>query len=819
VFKSLAHRRFKPLDIALAVFLAGCVPTILMALVAYSILRGAVESKITVDRHTLVQSLTRVVSAELMRTAEVMEYYQALPIAQRMVLRQPGDQSVEAWLAEAYYSHPRIDGMFTTDGAGKLISALPSGVESVGQDFSSAEWLEGARLASGASISAVYPRLPDHRLCTAIVAAIRTKSGEIPGYVGATVLVERIGKRLAALKFGDQSVVEVLDQNGVPLFDENLQPNNGERTADAELLKAIRSNSNGYFQLRSNLVSFDKIEGTDWTAILQQPVAVAYAPVHEFVSRTGILAAWLVVLSAVAAWLVGTFYRKQLVSDERIASETFLKDTILANMPVGIALVAPETKNFLHANERFFQIARDFGSAPANRDRAQLRLGDVRLGIERAFDKVLSEGVPFEAREQKVTGPDGKIYFLTINLLRLRDAAKHTHGILLLVEDNTADITIRKELIAANNAKDEFLALLSHELRNPLSPVITMVHELEKSADGDEKFRAPLEIIRRNVELEARLIDDLLDITRIAHGKLQLTPEIINAHRAIGRALEICQRDIESKHLEVALDLKAPEHHIKADPARFQQVLWNLIKNAVKFTETGLITIRSRNTDQRKLLIEVIDSGIGIEPDRLSKIFNAFEQGESSITRRFGGLGLGLAISKAMIEASGGTLTASSAGKGTGSVFTVELDTVDAATTADEQSKTPTLAGVTLQHKILLVDDHEDTCIGMKMLLERRGYRVRTANTVQGALNLAGQEKFDLLISDLGLPDGTGFDLMEKLRERGSEIRGIALSGFGMESDIEHSRAAGFSEHLIKPVNLERLDIILKQAFAGDGLV
>lgn len=817
MFKSLAHRRFKPLDIALAVFLAGCVPTILMALVAYSILRGAVESKITVDRHTLVQSLTRVVSAELMRTAEVMEYYQALPLAQRMVLRQPGDQSVEAWLAEAYYSHPRIDGMFTTDGAGKLISALPAGVESVGQDFSSTEWLEGARLASGAFISAVHPRLPDHRLCTAVVAAVRAKSGEIPGYIGATVLVERIGKRLAALKFGDQSVVEVLDQNGVPLFDENLQPNNGARTADAELLKAIRTNNDGFFQLRSNLVSFDKIEGTGWTAILQQPVAVAYAPVHEFVSRTGILAAWLIVLSAVAAWLVGTFYRKQLVSDERIASETFLKDTILANMPVGIALVAPETKNFLHANERFFQIARDFGGAPANRDRAQLRLGDVRLGVEKAFDKVLSEGVPFEAREQKVTGPNGQTYFLTINLLRLRDAAKHTHGILLLVEDNTADIIIRKELIAANNAKDEFLALLSHELRNPLSPVITMVHELEKTADGDEKFRSPLEIIRRNVELEARLIDDLLDVTRIAHGKLQLTPEIINAHRAIGRALEICQRDIESKHLEVALDLKAPEHHIKADPARFQQVLWNLIKNAVKFTESGFITIRSRNTDQRKLLIEVIDSGIGIEPERLSKIFNAFEQGESSITRRFGGLGLGLAISKAMIEASGGTLTASSAGKGTGSVFTVELDTVDAATTADEQSKTPTLAGVTLQHKILLVDDHEDTCIGMKMLLERRGYRVKTANSVQSALDLAGKEKFDLLISDLGLPDGTGFDLMEKLRARGSEIRGVALSGFGMESDIEHSHAAGFSEHLIKPVNLERLDVILKQAFAGDG--
>ena len=289
---------------------------------------------------------------------------------------------------------------------------------------------------------------------------------------------------------------------------------------------------------------------------------------------------------------------------------------------------------------------------------------------------------------------------------------------------------------------------------------------------------------------------------------------MINAHRAIHRALEICQRDIDSKNLAVIVDLQAHDHHVKADPARFQQVLWNLIKNAVKFTEQGSITIRSSNDENRRLVVEVIDTGIGMAADQIGKVFNAFEQGGDQTTRRFGGLGLGLAISKAMIEAHGGKLIARSEGKGCGSTFCVELDSVDAPTTADESdTKHPTLAGTPLQHKILLVDDHEDTCLGMKMLLERRGYRVKTAHSVQGGLDLAGKERFSLVISDLGLPDGTGFDLMEKLRAAGNKVPGVALSGFGMESDIEHSKAAGFSDHLIKPVNLERLDAILKKMF------
>jgi two-component system CheB/CheR fusion protein len=201
----------------------------------------------------------------------------------------------------------------------------------------------------------------------------------------------------------------------------------------------------------------------------------------------------------------------------------------------------------------------------------------------------------------------------------------------------------------------------------------------------------------------------------------------------------------------------------------------------------------------------------------LQKIFKAFEQGESSITRRFGGLGLGLAISRAMMVAHGGTLTAQSAGEGQGSTFIASLTTVPAPET-DLPVKAPnptTSTSKTNGRRILIVDDHLDTCTGMQLLLTRRGYTVRMAHDVASAIATAQAEKFDLLISDLGLPDGTGYDIMEAVRPSG--LRGVALSGFGMEDDLAKSRAVGFSEHLIKPVNIESLDALLVKFFSPGG--
>ncbi len=806
---------FKPLDVALALFLAGCVPTILMAVIFYTILRGTLESGIIRDRHTLALTLARLVSAETGRPADVLQYFRTLPRMQDLVKRPPGDPQVQAWLTDEFSSHPRLDGMFLTDGDGKLIGCVPpTGPEWLGKDYSADYWLAEARKRSGAYVAPVHPRLPDNKLCTSIIEAITDGNGKVEGYIGTNLLVERIGRRLAALDFGEQTVPQVIDQRGRLLFDTDLNPNLAPQVESQDLLKRLETGGEEHFRYKTDLITVQGVEGSNWIALLQQPISVAYRPIRDFVGKTAVIATWLIALYAVGSWLISWLYRRHLVADERIARETSFSQTILAHMPIGIALLDAGTRQVLEANGKFLEMAREFGGADGQMNPDTLYLRDLpNLGIDDAVERVTLSGQPFQTREQTVRDASSRLRFLSVNLLRLTDTEQRTHGVLLLMEDATHDVETRRELIAANTAKDQFLALLSHELRNPLSPVITMVSELDKMVDTPDARNA-LEVIRRNVELEARLIDDLLDITRIAHGKLQLSPETIDAHRAIHRALEICQRDINSKRLEVRLNLDAAEFHVNADPARFQQVLWNLVKNAVKFTPRGRITIRSRNDEQRRLIVEVEDTGIGITPDRLGRIFKPFDQGESAITRQFGGLGLGLAISKAMIEAHGGSLTVHSPGKDQGATFTVEVNTIDAPAETVEIARTQAIAGGTLQHRILLVDDHEDTCTGMRMILERRGYRVKTAHDVQSALAVADDYPFELLISDLGLPDGTGFDLMKELRRRrGDSIRGVALSGFGMESDIERSMEAGFEEHLIKPVNLERLGEILREVF------
>ena len=381
---------------------------------------------------------------------------------------------------------------------------------------------------------------------------------------------------------------------------------------------------------------------------------------------------------------------------------------------------------------------------------------------------------------------------------------------LYLVEDKTRDVTLRQELIAANAAKDQFLAQLSHELRSPLTPVIAMVGELEAELPDSKPVAEALEVVRRNVELEARLIDDLLDVTRISKGKLQLSFEPICVHQILQRAYEICRNDIEAGNLEVIFRLRAAHTYVDGDPARLQQVFWNLIKNSVKFTpEKGQITIETVNPTPDKIEVRVIDTGIGIESEAIDKIFNAFEQGQRDITRRFGGLGLGLTISKTLIDAHGGQIHVQSPGKDQGASFFVELNTVDTPVEGDghredrpvDREPKPIVAN----RRVLLVDDHQDTCLGMKRMLERRGYQISIAHSAQQAVEKVRTQEFDLLISDIGLPDRSGYELMREVRLN-KRLPGIALSGFGSEEDVNQAREAGFAEHLTKPINFERLE-------------
>jgi signal transduction histidine kinase/CheY-like chemotaxis protein len=375
---------------------------------------------------------------------------------------------------------------------------------------------------------------------------------------------------------------------------------------------------------------------------------------------------------------------------------------------------------------------------------------------------------------------------------------------------------------AASLAKDRFLAMLSHELRTPLTPVLATVNLIESRKDLADDLRADLTIIRQNVEMEARLIDDLLDLTRVNRGKVELRNETVDAHAAIQSALQTCGNDAESKHLTITLNLDATQHHVWADAARLQQVFWNLLKNAIKFTPVGgTVEVRTSNfgddPQAKWISVEVIDNGIGIEPDVLPRLFDEFEQGERTITRQFGGLGLGLTISRSLVLMQHGTLSASSAGRNRGATFTVKLPT---STGSLAQKLNGVVAGKTEQSSntatILLVDDHADTLRIMARLLRSVGYQIVTADCVEAAIAVAMTNKIDMLISDLGLPDGTGLDIMQALRAEPSVtgIKGIALSGFGMDEDIRKSLEAGFEKHLTKPVNFRVLAEAIREVLA-----
>jgi signal transduction histidine kinase/ActR/RegA family two-component response regulator len=386
----------------------------------------------------------------------------------------------------------------------------------------------------------------------------------------------------------------------------------------------------------------------------------------------------------------------------------------------------------------------------------------------------------------------------------------------------------RAQAEAANNAKDRFLATLSHELRTPLTPVLATVTAMLADPDTPSALRGVLEMIRRNVVLESRLIDDLLDLSRIRRGSLVFKRERVDAHQLVHDVINICRDDLRAAQLKLVIELVAHEHHVDADPIRFQQALWNVIKNAIKFTPAGgQLTVRSCNRDGSSsgpdapdLEIDVHDTGFGIEPDVLHHIFDVMEQGGIAATRRFGGLGLGLTISRSILEQHGGRLAASSPGAGLGATFTLAMPTATPPALADPDNAPAAASGGNAfkpdRHlEILLVDDHVDTLESLARFLRLRGHRVRTAADLSAALEFAREADFDVLISDIELPDGSGFELMQALRLTHA-VSAIAVSGFGAPADIEQSRAAGFAIHLTKPVDFRQLEHAIQKLAAGN---
>lgn len=434
-----------------------------------------------------------------------------------------------------------------------------------------------------------------------------------------------------------------------------------------------------------------------------------------------------------------------------------------------------------------------------------------REDARRVWTEHLRSGTPWSA-EYRLQAASGTVYHIMSRGVPVRDERgiiRSWAGLNLDISDRKeSEIELRKaknEAEAANKAKDRFLAILSHELRTPLTPLLTAAQLLDQDEAVPAHLQPTVETVRRNTELEARLIDDLLDISRITQGKLSLAPEVVDVHRLTRSVLEMCRREVNLKQIRLDLRLSAERSHVDGDAARIQQILWNLIKNAVKFTPAGGTVGLETYDDGDCLVIEVADTGLGIASDQLPYVFDAFHQAGRTNTSQMGGLGLGLSITKGLVELHGGSISVRSDGPGRGTIFQVALPAVDDVEDPRQTGEwVPVSRPSGAPIRVLLVDDHEDTLTLFSMALRRHGYEVITANNVESALAVAQDQRFDVLVSDIGLPDGSGIDLIRHL-SRQRAIRGIALTGFGAEEDVRRSRRAGFSDHLTKPVGVRQL--------------
>ncbi|MDZ8064423.1 MAG: response regulator [Nostoc sp. DedQUE08] len=370
----------------------------------------------------------------------------------------------------------------------------------------------------------------------------------------------------------------------------------------------------------------------------------------------------------------------------------------------------------------------------------------------------------------------------------------------------------------ANRIKDEFLAVLSHELRSPLNPILGWAKILQKSHQDAAKTQYALETIERNAKLQAQLIEDLLDVSRILQGKLALNTVPVGLTFTIKAALETVRLAAEAKSIQIQTIFEPNVGQVLGDSGRLQQVVWNLLSNAIKFTsQGGRVEVRLETIEDevdsraaKYTQITVSDNGRGISGDFLPYVFDYFRQADGTTTRKFGGLGLGLAIVRHLVELHGGTVQAASPGEGQGAVFTVKLPPIapsklNQVNAADRDRSDFNLNGL----QALLVDDNKDSREFIAFVLEQYGVQVTEADSAHDALNNLMQAKFDLLISDIGMPDMDGYTLIRQIRkqspEQGGEIPAIAVTAYAGEIDRQQALAAGFQQHISKPIEQELL--------------
>jgi PAS domain S-box-containing protein len=388
--------------------------------------------------------------------------------------------------------------------------------------------------------------------------------------------------------------------------------------------------------------------------------------------------------------------------------------------------------------------------------------------------------------------------------LPIRDAEGAIEGVMSFELDVTSRVRAREALERMNRAKDEFLATMSHELRTPLNAISGWTTLLRRDATDAKQVAHGLEVIERNAKTQMRIINDLLDVSRIVAGKLQLAMTRMELSPIVHAAAEVVRPAAESKGVRLVVDVDPEVGETVADADRLQQIIWNLLINAVRFTPRGGRITVAADRDDSAILIRVTDTGVGIAADNLAHIFERFRQIDSSTTRTHGGLGLGLAIVRHLVEAHGGTVGADSEGLGHGATFTVRLPIRATSEVRDEPAQVrsaPDLAGV----NVLVVDDEPDALELVRVVLEAAGARVSVAKSASEALGM--QDAWDLIVSDIGMPMVDGYTYIQRVRSRnsGGGPPAIALSAYARVEDVQRALRAGFQEHLSKPVDQRKL--------------
>ncbi|HEY3579903.1 MAG TPA: response regulator [Pyrinomonadaceae bacterium] len=374
------------------------------------------------------------------------------------------------------------------------------------------------------------------------------------------------------------------------------------------------------------------------------------------------------------------------------------------------------------------------------------------------------------------------------------------------IAERTAELTrLNVELAEANRAKDVFLATLSHELRTPLTPVVGWIKLLRSGNLDAKSVSQALDAIERNAWLQARLIDDLLDTSRIATGKLQFEPRPTDLNVIVKAALDTVRSLAASRNIDLDVNLSPETLVVMGEPVRLQQIAWNLLSNAIKFTEPGgkvTVTTESNGLEAR---LTVDDSGVGISPDFLPHVFDRFRQADGSTSRRHGGLGLGLAIADALAKMHGGSLEATSDGVGKGSSFTFRIGLVSAAKIAAEivEKKARSFEGL----DVLVVEDSEDTLMLLSAIFRNKGANVITAASAAEALQSAKDRRPDIVISDIGMPDVDGYEFLRQLKKLPGlgDVPAIAVSGYASDEDRQRALSVGYLTLVPKPVDVDVL--------------